>query len=111
MTIDWKGFDAKYQVLAGTLAGDFHDSESVDDENNARNTRTDLPADERMELLSELLTDAHKLMENLAVDWQVMAEMANRPINSLPDARAWLTLVMVAWQDEVTRLQKGDAAP
>lgn len=111
MTTNWKDFDEKYPGLAGALAADFHDSETVNDESNARNLRNDLSSDDRIELLDELLRDAHNLMANIDGDWQVMIAMANRQIYDIADARAWLMSVMVAWQEELTRLRGGKSDP
>lgn len=107
----WKSFIEKYPGLSGELAGHFHESETVDDEYNARNLRTDLPAGDRIDLLRELLADAHKLMANIGDDWQIMIEMANRQIYNLADARAWLMRIIVAWQEELTRLQGSSSKP
>lgn len=106
-----KDFDKKYPGLAGALAGDFHDSETVDDESNARNLRNDLTSADRIDLFRELLRDGHKLMANIDGDWQVMIAMANRQIYNVADARTWLMRVMVAWQEEMTRLQSNGAKP
>lgn len=58
-------------------------------------------------MLRELLADALRLMVNIDRDWQVMIAMANRQIYNATDARAWLGLVMEAWQDELARLEDG----
>lgn len=105
MINNWMEFSDIYPSLAGQLAGDFHDSETVDDGFNARNTRLDLPHKHRIELLSHLLVDARKLMLNIEAEWQIMAEMANRRIYNVAEARAWLTLIIDGWQEELDRLQ------
>ena len=105
MTINWNNFYEKYPGLGGELGGYFHDTETVDDESNARNLRTDLTPDDRIDLLRELMGDAHKLMANIDDDWQAMAASANRQIYNVADARAWLMRIMVVWQEELTRLQ------
>lgn len=107
MTINWKDFDEKYPGLAGELAGYFHETETVDDESNARNLRADLSDADRIDLLIELLGDAHKLMANMDEDWQVMVANANRRIYNVDDARSWLKLIMDVWQEELARLQGG----
>lgn len=107
MTTNWKKFDEKYPGLAGELAGYFHETETVDDEDNARNMRTDLSDDDRIDLLLELLVDAHKLMANMDDDWEVMAMNANRQIYNVAHARSWLKLIMDVWQEELARLQGG----
>lgn len=104
----WNAFIEKYPGLAGELAGYFHESETVDDESNARNLRRDLSAGDRINLLRELLEDASKLTVNMDDDWEIMIEMANRRIYNVTDARAWLRSVMLAWQEELTRLQGND---
>lgn len=103
--MNWREFADKYPALSGTLAGDFHDSETVDDESNARNLRNDLSAGDRIDLLDELLADAHNLMANIDRDWEVMITKANRQIYNATDARAWLMRVIVAWQEELARLR------
>lgn len=109
--MNWREFSDKYPVLSGTLAGDFHDSETVDDESNARNLRNDLSTEDRIYLLDELLADARKLMANIDADWEVMIAKANRQIYNAADARAWLMRVIDAWQEELARLRSNGSKP
>lgn len=100
-----KDFESRYPTLAGTLAGEFHDSPTVDDAKNARNLRMDLSVYERIGLLRELLADAHALGNNINRDWEVMAAEANRSIHDVSSARAWLLRVTDVWQEELARLE------
>lgn len=103
-----KAFRNKYLSLSPTLASHFYDSDNAfDDEALARSIDDDRPVEDRIEVLRELLADAHKLMANLEEDWEIMAEKANRRIHDLPAAREWLMRVVVAWQEELNRLQNG----
>lgn len=45
-----------------------------------------------MGILRELLSDARKLISNMDSEWRMMADMANRRINNVADACAWLAI-------------------
>lgn len=106
--LDKQIFLDKYPALSGTIGGSFGDAENCDDDLNARETRTDLSAADRIELLKEILAEAHRLMTNIDEDWEGVAWTVNRQqLNSRDQVRDWFLRVMVIWQEELSRLQNG----
>lgn len=109
MTMNRQEFTQKYPSL-GPALGEFYDSTSADDEQNARSTRRDLPENERAQLLQRVLADAHRLMSDIDNHWEGLAHKANRQLYSRDQARDWLVRIMTAWQEELTRLRGGPAS-
>lgn len=103
-------FSQVYPSL-GPALGEFHDSETADDERNAKETRLDLPAGERAQLLARVLADAHQLMTSIDDHWESLAQKANRQLDSRDQARDWLIRVVVSWQEELSRLQGNSSKP
>lgn len=100
-------FHEGYPALSATLGGEFGDSAAHDDEAIAHRFAAEFPRDERARYLEALLSEAHRLMNNIDEHWEAVAKTANRRLNSQGAARDWLVLVITAWQEELTRL-RGD---
>lgn len=100
-------YDA-YPALASAF-GAFCDSPAHDDEQLAREMRSDLPADRRANLISQTLGDAHRFMPTIDQNWELLRKEVNRRLYTCDDARDWLIRITVAWQEELTRLQAGDS--
>lgn len=98
-------FRSKYSSVASALGSHFHDGSAHEDEKIAQEIRSDLPQESRVRLITKMLADANRLLPNLDDCWQLMAEEANRQIESANDAREWLSRIIAVWQDELDRIQ------
>jgi hypothetical protein len=102
-----KGFYDRFPSFTG-LANDFSDpsDDAMDDASIARAVRKELAPEERIKVLSRLLSDSERMLADLEADWRQLASYVNRHFADAGAARTWLLEMCSAWAEERDRLER-----
>ena len=98
-------FVKKYPCLGGALAGDIHDGDGEDDAALARDMRQDLDLLSRIRFFKGIIADTDRLLEE-NLEWELVANIGNRVLESEAAVREWLISMRAAWRDELHRLER-----
>lgn len=90
----------------GEMLAIFDDFDTTDDVQNARTLLLEIPLADRIKVVTDALTEAHRVMADIEREWEHVGGIANRQIHNKEEAATGSCA-----SEELSRLQNGGSKP